>query len=119
MFELNLTKLIEAASIHTAKYKPLQQFPDVQRDISFAIEKTICNDEIILAIKKCSNNKIFKGANLFDIYEGEHIQDGYKSLAYRITMQDEDATLTDERINAEMTSIRNGLMKKFPTISFR
>ncbi len=119
LFEINLGKLLEAAAVHTAKYKPLPQFPEVQRDISFAIEKTVNNEQIVLAIKKCADSKLFKGANLFDIYEGEHIQDGYKSLAYRITLQDEEATLTDERINAEITSIKNGLMKKFPTVNFR
>ncbi|MBQ9245811.1 phenylalanine--tRNA ligase subunit beta [bacterium] len=119
LFELNLTKLLKAASVHTSKYKTLPQFPEVQRDISFAIDKNINNDEIVLAIKKSANNKLYRGANLFDIYEGEHIQEGYKSLAYRITLLDEETTLTDERINVEMDSIRNGLMKKFPTISFR
>ncbi len=119
LFEINLTKLLEAAAIHTPKYKQLPQFPEVQRDISFAIERNITNDEIVLAIKKSANSKLFRGANLFDIYQGEHIQEGYKSMAYRITLLDEETTLTDERINNEMESIRNGLMKKFPTINFR
>ena len=119
LFEINLSKLLKASAVHTAKYKPLPLYPDVQRDISFAIEKNISNDEIVLAIRKSADSKLFKGANLFDIYEGEHIQEGYKSLAYRITLQDEESTLTDERINAEMTTIRNGLMKKFPAINFR
>ena len=119
LFELNLGKLIKAAAVHTAKFKPLAQFPEVQRDISFSIDKSVNNDQIVLAIKKSADSKLFKGANLFDIYEGEHIQEGYKSLAYRITLLDEEATLTDERINSEMDTIRNGLIKKFPTISFR
>ena len=119
LFELNLGKLIDAAACHTPKYKPLPQFAEVQRDISFAIEKNVTNDQIVLAIKKSANNKLYKGANLFDIYEGEHVQEGFKSMAYRITLQNEEATLTDEIIDAEINSIKTGLMKKFPTISFR
>ncbi len=119
LFELNLGKLIKASPLSVVKYKPLPQFPEVQRDISFAIEQNISNEQITLAIKKCADSKIYKGANLFDIYQGEHIQDGYKSLAYRITLQDENATLTDEIIDKEMNSIKSGLMKKFPQISFR
>jgi phenylalanyl-tRNA synthetase beta chain len=119
LFEINLGKLIQAAPCHTTKYKPLSQFQEVQRDISFAIEKNISNDDITLAIKKCSNSKIFKGSNLFDIYEGEHIQEGYKSMAYRITLQNEEATLTDDVIDNEINSIKSGLMKKFPTVNFR
>ena len=119
LFEINIGKLIQAAPNNVVKYKQLPQFQDVQRDISFAIEKNVSNDDIMLTIKKSSTSKLFKGANLFDIYQGEHIQEGYKSLAYRITLQDEEATLTDERIEAEMNQIRNGLMKKFPTVNFR
>ncbi len=119
LFELNLGKLIKATSNHIAKYKTLPQFPEVQRDISFAIEKNINNDQIVLAIKKSADCKLFKNANLFDIYEGEHIQSGYKSLAYRITLQDEEKTLTDEVIENQINTIKSGLMKKFPTINFR
>lgn len=119
LFEINVGKLIKAAVTHTAKYKPLPQFQEVQRDISFAIEKNISNEQILLAIKKSADSKLFKGANLFDIYEGEHIQEGYKSLAYRITIQDEEATLTDEIIEKQIQGIKSGLIKKFPTVNFR
>ncbi len=119
LFEINVGKLIQSANTNVAKYKQLPQFPEVQRDISFAIEKNVPNEQILLAIKKSADSKLFKGANLFDIYEGEHIQEGYKSLAYRITIQDEEATLTDEIIEKQMASIKSGLIKKFPTVSFR
>lgn len=119
LFEINLGKLIQASPSNTVKFKQLPQFPEVQRDISFAIEKNISNEQIMLAIKKSADSKLFKGANLFDIYEGEHIQEGYKSLAYRITLQDEEATLTDEVIEKQIAAIKSGLVKKFPTVSLR
>ena len=119
LFEINIGKIIKAVSDAAVKYKEIPQFPEVQRDISFAIEKDITNEQISLAIKKSANSKLFKNSNLFDIYEGEHIQEGYKSLAYRITLQDEEATLTDEVIEKEINAIKNGLIKKFPAINFR
>ncbi len=119
LFEINIGKLINSVSSTVVKYKQLPQFPEVQRDISFAIEKEVTNEQIMLAIKKCADSKIFKGSNLFDIYEGEHIQEGYKSLAYRITLQNEEATLTDDIIEKEINTIKSGLVKKFPTINFR
>ncbi len=119
LFEINLGKLISAANTNVVKFKQLPQFQEVQRDISFAIEKNVSNEQILLAIKKSADSKLFKGANLFDIYEGEHIQEGYKSLAYRITIQDEEATLTDEIIEKQIASIKSGLIKKFPTVNFR
>ena len=119
LFELNLGKLIQAACTTTVKYKQLPQFPEVQRDISFAIEKNISNEEIMQTIKRSATSKLFKSANLFDIYEGEHIQAGFKSMAYRITLQDEDATMTDEIIDKEIANIKSGLIKKFPTVNLR
>lgn len=119
LFEINIGKLIASVTGNTVKYKQLSQFPEVQRDISFAIEKNITNEEIMLAIKKSADSKIFRSSNLFDIYEGEHIQEGYKSLAYRITLQNDEMTLTDEVIEKEMANIKSGLMKKFPSVSFR
>lgn len=119
LFEINLGKLIQAASTNVVKYKQLPQFLEVQRDISFSVEKEITNEQIALTIKKSANSKLFKGANLFDIYEGEHIQEGYKNLAYRITLQNEEATLTDEEIEKEIAQIKSGLIKKYPTANFR
>ncbi len=119
LFEINLKKLLNAANVSLKKYKPMAQFPEVQRDISFSIEKDISNEQIVLAIKKSADSKLFKEANLFDVYQGEHIKEGFKNLAYRITLQNEDATLTDETIEQEITSIKSGLMKKFSTVTFR
>ncbi len=56
---------------------------------------------------------------MFDIYKGEHIQEGYKSLAFRIKLQNEDATLTDETIDTEIEKIRKGITKAFPQVTFR
>lgn len=119
LFELNMTKLINAVSQTTQRYKELPLFPEVQRDISFMVEKNISNDQISLAIKKSANSKLFRGSCLFDIYEGEHIEEGFKSLAYRITLQSEEGTLTDEIIDKEISSIRAGLTKSFASVKFR
>ena len=62
---------------------------------------------------------IFKGAKVFDIYQGEHIEQGKKSMAYRITLHDESKTLTDEVIDKEMTKIREGLVKSVPNLVLR
>ena len=119
LFEINLSKILSAINKTTVKYKPISPFPEVQRDISFAIEKNITNEQLITAIKKCANSKLFKSANLFDIYQGEHIQEGFKSMAYRITLQDNENTLTEDVINNEINSIKSGLIKKFTQINFR
>ncbi len=55
----------------------------------------------------------------FDVYQGEHIKDGFKSLAFRIHLQDTNATLTDEVIEGQMNSIRSKLQKTYADITFR
>ena len=52
-------------------------------------------------------------------FDGEHVEEGFKSVAYRIKMQDADATLTDEIIEQQMTSVREKLQKAYAQISFR
>ena len=72
------------------------------------------------ATMDCTLGKnIFKGAKVFDIYQGEHIEAGKKSMAYRIILQDENQTLTDEVIDKEMTKIRDGLVKSVAGLSLR
>lgn len=119
LFELNLTELLKAAPCNVVKYKQLPQFGEVQRDISFIIDESITDEQISLVIKKAVNSKLFKSSNLFDIYQGEHVAKGCKSLAYRITLQDSESTLTDEIIEKEISSVKSGLINKFPTVNFR
>ena len=77
------------------------------------------NEAVLKAIKKIADKNIFKGAKVFDIYQGEHIEEGKKSMAYRITLQDENQTLTDEVIDKEMNKIREGLVKALPDVVLR
>ncbi len=119
LFEINLEELIEASNIKVKRYTKISQFPEVQRDIAFAIPETITHENISNVIKKAANSKLFNSSELFDIYQGEHIEKGYKSLAFRIKLQDKEATLTDEIIDKEVTAIKAGLTKQFSEIKFR
>lgn len=119
LFELNLEELLSAVSFSTVRYKKLAQFPEVQRDIAFAINEDISHEKISSVIKKSANAKIFKSSDLFDIYQGEHIEKGFKSLAFRIKLQNPEATLVDEVIDSEINSIKAGLTKNFTDIKFR
>ena len=62
---------------------------------------------------------LFKGSEIFDIYQGEHVPKGTKSVAYRIYLQDETKTLTDEIVDKEMNNLRLGLQKAFNNLIFR
>lgn len=119
IFELDLTTLLKEVSYTTTKYKKIPQFPEIQRDIAFAINDDISFEKISGVIKKSVDNKLFNSLELFDIYKGEHIQEGFKSLACRIKLQNKETTLTDEVIEAEIQKVRKGLQKNFSQVQFR
>ena len=87
--------------------------------MAFVIGENVTYDEIQRVIKGSVQQNIFKGSEVFDVYQGENIEKGYKSLAFRIYMQDENSTLTDEIIDKQMQNIREKLQKSYADISFR
>lgn len=119
MFEINLDSLISIIKEHTVRFKKLPQFPEVRRDLAFVINEEVSFDDIQRVIKGAVQQNIFKGSEVFDVYQGENIEKGFKSLAFRIKMQDENATLTDEVIDRQMNNVRTKLQKTYAEISFR
>lgn len=119
LFELNLDAIIDIIKEQTPRFKKLPQFPEVRRDLAFVINEEVTFDDIQRVIKGAVQQNIFKGSEVFDVYQGENIDKGFKSLAFRIKIQDENATLTDEIIERQMSNIRAKLQKTYAEISFR
>ena len=119
LFKVDLDEVIGAVKETVPRFKHLPQFPEVKRDLAFIINDTVSCDDIQKVIKSGVKQNIFKGSEIFDIYQGEHVEEGFKSVAFRIFMQDENATLTDEIIEQQMTSVREKLQKAYAQISFR
>lgn len=95
--ELDLEKLI-ARSGTVPIYEKLPRFPSVDRDIAVVISQAISAERIQNVIWQ-SGGAWLKRVTLFDQYTGEQIPAGKKSLAYSLTYQAEDRTLTDEEVN--------------------
>ncbi len=119
LFKVDLDQVIAAVKETTPRFKHLPQYPEVRRDLAFIINDTVSADDIQKVIKSGVKQNIFKGSEIFDVYQGEHVEEGFKSVAFRIKMQDETATLTDEIIEQQMTSVREKLQKAYAQISFR
>ena len=119
LFKVDLTELVKAVKESVPRFKHLPQYPEVRRDIAFIINDDVTFDDIQKVIKSSVKQNIFKGSEIFDVYQGEHVEEGFKSVAFRIKMQDENATLTDEIIEQQMTSVREKLQKAYAQISFR
>ncbi len=119
IFKVDMDAIISIVKENVPKFKHLAQFPEVRRDLAFVINEDVSFDDIQRVIKSGVQQNIYQGCEVFDVYHGENIQKGYKSLAFRIKMLDENATLTDDVIERNMTSVREKLQKAYPDISFR
>jgi phenylalanyl-tRNA synthetase beta chain len=119
LFKVDLDEVIGAVKETVPRFKHLAQYPEVRRDLAFIINDEVSYDDIQRVIKTGVKQNIFKGSEIFDVYQGEHVDEGFKSVAFRIKMQDENATLTDEIIEQQMTSVREKLQKAYPQVAFR
>ena len=119
IFEINLEEILASISPSVKKFKKLPVFAPVQRDVALLVNKETTIEDIEKAIKKVADKNLFKGSKVFDIYEGKGIEEGKKSLAFRITLQDETKTLTDETIQAEIAKIKAGLEKNIVGLQLR
>lgn len=109
-FEINLAALIESIPETVTKFKKLATHPSVVRDIAFAVDDTILYNDICKTMKKAGSN-LLKDIDIFDVYKGQHIEEGQKSLAVRLTLQDPSATLTDDVVDAEVKKVKEALVK--------
>jgi len=79
-------------------YKAFSRFPAVQRDLALVIDQNVTAAKISTAIA-AFKNKLLSHWNIFDIYQGESVAAGKKSIAYRLTFQSNERTLTDNEVN--------------------
>ena len=90
------------------KYEGIAKYPAVLRDISMVVPKSVLAGQIEAVIAQ-RGGKILEDYRLFDIYEGDQIKDGYKSMAYSITFRAKDRTLEEADVTGAMKKILNGL----------
>ena len=95
VFELNLNSLYGKTS--KLKYKEAFKYPSIEKDMAFIIDKKLDVSEVINTIKKASN-KTLQTVSVFDIYEGDKIDSNKKSVAFSLSFNGVDHTLTDEEV---------------------
>jgi len=98
---------ITMLSTFDRKYEGIAKFPAITRDLALVVDKNIFVGEIESVIKKCGG-KLLESYNLFDVYEGEQVAAGKKSVAYSLVFRDKAKTLED----TEVTAIIDKLLKE-------
>ncbi len=108
--EMNIDPLLDG-KVSIAKMSPISKFPSVSRDLALIISKDVAASDIVKVVKK-NGNGLVKDAKIFDVYEGENIFNGYKSVAISISLSKE-GTLTDKEINDTLDKIKFELGKAY------
>jgi len=109
LFELTQSEIEQG---DTPRYQSFSSFQASQRDIAIVVSKEITSDELIHSIQSLKQDDLID-VNLFDVYEGEHIEQGSKSVALNLTYQSEEVTLTDEQLAEKVSKIVGHLESKF------
>ena len=104
---LDIPRVVENASFDR-KFEGIAKFPAVTRDISMMVSKDILAGQIEAMIRQ-RGGKHLESLKLFDIYEGEQIKKGYKSMAYSLVFRAKDKTMTEDEITSAMKKVYNGL----------
>ena len=109
--EIDFSRILKYANIHI-HFNSLPKYPAVLRDIAVVVKNTISSDRISREILDTAG-ELAEGLTLFDVYQGEQIPSGYRSLAYSIVYRSRDKTLTDKEINDLHQKVIDSLVKKF------
>jgi len=100
--------LVTIAQRNKVSYKEVSRFPEVRRDLALVLNKETSYSEIEKIAYKI-NKHLLKNVNLFDVYEGDKIEQGKKSYAVSFILQDESKTLTDKEIDSFMNKLQKSL----------
>ncbi len=108
--EISIYPLVEAkkGKLH---YTALDKYPSVSRDIALVIDKETSAEKILDTVRR-AGKKLVKSLEIFDVYEGEHVEAGKKSIALHIVYQASDHTLNEEEITTVHNTILNDLSTK-------
>jgi len=111
-FELDLNHM-ESIEINPG-YEPVPQYPGMLRDMAVVVPEAVSSIEVEESIRDTGQNLVM--VKLFDLYDGKGIPDGQKSLAYALTFQSGERTLTDDEVETSMKKIVSRLAKRFGAV---
>ena len=107
MFEIDLEAVL-SLTIPAFRYTSFSKFPGTSRDLAIVAPVSVSSGEILSIIKE-HGGEYLESASIFDVYEGEHIEAGYRSLAYNLQFRSMEGTLNDEDIDGNIQAIIDAL----------
>lgn len=110
VFEINMDALV-AAEKDPVVFHMTPKYPGTSRDIALVVDEAITNEQVV-SIIKANSGKWLQKVTLFDLYQGENIEQGQKSMAYSLSYLNPEATLKEEEVNKEFDHVRMALQKE-------
>jgi len=108
--EFNLDLLIHRRNPAKA-FKSLPQFPSSRRDVAMLVPETVTHEAVLHTVKQAKAAHL-ESVELFDVFRGQGVPEGQKSLAYAFTYRAADKTLTDSEVNAAHEKVVNALKQQ-------
>jgi phenylalanyl-tRNA synthetase beta chain len=105
VFELNLNKIRDGK---LPEFKALSKFPIVTRDLSVVVDESVSSQSVRDCVGQCTGD-VLKNLELFDVYHGEGIDSGKKSVTLSLTFQASSHTLNDEEVESLRTKVMEAL----------
>ena len=108
LFELDLETILRSQRTSTWAFNPLSRFPTAKRDLALVLPEDIPAESIIQAL---SRDKLVIDANIFDVYSGDTLPSGMKSLGVHIYFQASNRTLTNKDVDKALSTLLKSLEK--------
>jgi phenylalanyl-tRNA synthetase beta chain len=109
-FEVDLAVLVAAATAGEEAFEDVTSYPAVNQDIAVVVPGEVTAEQVRVAVL-AGGGELLRAADVFDLYEGEQVGEGNKSLALRLEFRAPDRTLTDEEVAAQRAAIEAELAK--------
>ena len=110
--QLNLASMQLADKKEVKRYQPIQKFPSASIDLAFIVNLETSVGELTKALKNAASDMV-RGISVFDIYSGEGIPEGKKSVAFSVALGSEERTLNDGDIAQFINRAEDSLSKQF------
>ena len=110
MFEIDLEAVL-SITVPPFRYQSFSKFPGTSRDLAIVAPVSVTSGDIVVLIKE-HGGEYLESVSIFDVYEGEHIEAGYRSLAYNLQFRSMEGTLNDEDIDGAIQAIIDALASK-------
>lgn len=111
VFEFSLDAINDAAKA-TMLAEPVPVYPGTSRDIAFIVDEEVSHSDLYQTIKE-AGGQYLQSVTLFDLYQGDGIAEGKKSMAYSLRYQDPNATLVEEAVDADFEAVEAALVEKY------